>query len=730
MKYPFVIFYRLKKFSDIDDYFIKNSSNLECSIFLTSNKDDLNKLFNSNYQILITYGDDESEYIPNVMSIITERMRDRWIHIKEITSIEEFNQKVNFCFIYNCTYKREHIRPIFSVFTPTYNSYHKINRVYNSLKNQTLNDWELVIVDDSPDDTHFEFLRELMLNDSRVRLYRKGENSGNIGNVKNEALSLCRGKYVLEFDHDDEILPFVLKDSADYFDKHDDVGFIYMDCVSLYENGNNHWYGDFICKGYGSYYCQKYNNNWVYVYNTPNINNITLSHLVCCPNHPRIWRKTTLIEAGNYCELLPICDDYEIILRTAITTKIAKIHKFGYIQYMNDNNNNFSLIRNKEINRIGPEYISPVFYDIFNIHEHMKKMDAYEDELFLTNHSKIWERGQDYEHKYCNNIVNNDYDTQYCIIGIDSLIFNMERIKVLYENPRNDFFILDNKAELFYLQNKLDCLELFRFKCYSLIDETPETMRRYFMLQYKSCDSFEIIDSYVYKPNYNTNLIDRHLVINEVTNQDDNYLEIGVENGYTFNNTHFINKTGVDPSPSFISDKIFIETSDDFFSKLNLNNKYDVVFIDGMHQIEFVINDINNSIRFLNEDGKILIDDILPLTFDEQLKIPKKHYYDNGILKYGEPWTGDVWKVIYHLLLFHSTDIDFTYYYHINYRGVAVLHVKNKFQVNEIDLSTINEYNYFKDFKNYINLLESTSFVKSKDIAFTRIPIEEYDEDI
>lgn len=726
MKYPFVIFYRLDKFSDIDNYLIANSTQLNCSIYFTSNKDDLNKLFDPNYQILITYGDNETEYVQNVMSVITERMRDRWIHIKEISSVEEFNQKVNFCFIYNCAYKREHIRPIFSVFTPTYNSYHKINRAYNSLKNQTLKDWELVIIDDSPDDKHFEFLRELMLNDSRVRLYRKGENSGNIGNVKNEAVSLCRGKYVLEFDHDDEILPFVLKESADYFDKHDDVGFIYMDCASLYENGENHSYGDFICKGYGSYYCQKYNGKWIYVYNTPNINNITLSHLVCCPNHPRIWRKSTLIETGNYCELLPICDDYEIILRTAVTTKIAKIHKFGYIQYMNDNNNNFSLIRNGEINRIGPQYISPMFYDIFNIQDHMKTLDAYEDEKYITHHSKIWKRDDTYVHKYCNRVVNNDYDTQYCIIGIDSLIFNMEKIKFLYENPRNDFFILDNKSSIFYLQNKLDNYGFSRFKCYSLIDETPETMTRYFMLQYKSCANFEIINNYVYKPVYNTNLMDRHLVINQLTKPEDNYLEIGVENGFTFNNTHFINKTGVDPSPSFISDKVAIETSDEFFSKLESTTKYDAVFIDGMHQSEFVVKDINNTINFLNDGGRILIDDIIPLTYDEQLKIPKKHYYDNGILKYGEPWTGDVWKVIFHVLLFYSQNIDFSYYYHLNYRGVAILHIKNKFKISETELSDINEYDYFRDFKSYMLLLESCK--EQKGMTFTRIPIEETDE--
>ena len=739
MKYPYIIFYRLEKFQDIDNFFITNNENLDCSIFFTSNLKDLNKLFDFNYQILITYGD-ESEYVNGVMSVITERMRNRWVHFKELPTIQDFNNSVNYCFIHNCTYERENIRPIFSVFTSSYNSYHKIERAYNSLKAQTLKDWEFVIMDDSPDDNHFNFLRELMINDSRVRLYRRSENNGNIGNVKNETISLCRGKYVLEFDHDDEILPFVLKDSADYFDKHQDVGFIYMDCISMYEDGSNYFYGDFICKGYGSYYCQKYGDKWVYVYNTPNINNITLSHLVCCPNHPRIWRKTALIEAGSYCELLPICDDYEIILRTAITTKIAKIHKFGYIQYMNNNNNNFSLIRNSEINRIGPNFISPIFYNHFKIHDHMKNLDAYEDEKYIYFHSKIWERDESYEHKYCNTIVNVDYDKQYCIVGVDSLISNLEKIKSLYEKPRNDFFIIENKCDLGHLQYILDIYGFSRFKCYTLIDKSPEVLIKYFMLQYKSCEDYEIINNYIHKMNYNTDFYNRDMVINFVSKPEDKYLEIGVENGFTFNNVHFLDKTGVDPLPHFKSDYLVVKTSDDYFESLVTETKFDIVFIDGLHQCEQVLKDINNSIRVLNKNGKILLDDVIPLNHDEQLKTPIKHHVQDGILKTLVPWTGDVWKILYHILSFYSQFIEFNYFYHPYYRGVAVLQIKENFQIPDSDLDIINNYNYYTDFIKYIDLVETYKEKQmdlinkldisekniiqiQNDVDYTRIPI-------
>ena len=74
------------------------------------------------------------------------------------------------------------------------------------------------------------------MNDKQIRLYKRACNSGNIGNVKNEAISLCRGKYVLEMDHDDEILPDCLYDANQVFDNDSTIGFVYMDFINIYEN--------------------------------------------------------------------------------------------------------------------------------------------------------------------------------------------------------------------------------------------------------------------------------------------------------------------------------------------------------------------------------------------------------------------------------------------------------------------------------------------------------------
>jgi glycosyltransferase involved in cell wall biosynthesis len=733
MKYPFIIFYRNDYYSYLDKFFIENNSKLNCTVQITNKAEKANKIYSANYHLLITL----DETISDFKEQMCKEPMYKWIKLTtdDFTNVDTFNELVNKRFISNCALDRSYLRPVFSIFTSAFNSFEKIIRAYNSIKKQTLMNWEWVIIDDSPDDKHFQFLKTNLSHDSRIRMYRRSENSGSIGNVKNEAVSLCRGKYVLEMDHDDEILETVLEDAGKVFvsgatesdtneatDKSDtndneDIGFVYMDFINVYENGDNFRYGDNICKGYGSYYCQKYNDKWVYVYNTPNINNITLSLLVCCPNHPRIWRRDLLLKIGNYCEHLPICDDYEILLRTAINTKIAKLPTLGYVQYMNNSNNNFSLIRNGEINRIGPQYISPIYYDEYKINDKMIELDAYEDPLAADtiNNINIWKRDQsNYKHKYCNLLVNLDYTCQICIIGLDSLILNLEQIKELYKDSTIDFILLDNKCSNEYLWKQLDSYGFDRMKCYSLIDVSSDLLVSYFKTMYLSTIKFEIIQNgYINRPTYNTNMSQRSQIINSLTKPNDVYLEIGVEYGQTFLQTHFKDKTGVDPDPKFkVNDQGFkFEscTSDEFFVNQGINSesiKYDVIFIDGMHQSEYFLRDFNNSINVIKDGGSLFIDDILPLSYNEQLKIPRKHYYEKGILKYGEEWTGDIWKVVYHILKKYSRLIsEFRYFYNSNYRGIAYIKIKESFEILESETDVINGYDYFIDFPKYLTLL-------------------------
>ena len=754
-KYPFVYFLRTSKYSGIDNFIEQNKDKLECTVEIIGENDldKLNNLFdNSKYHILVTFGDSDKEYIPMIMPRLVDRMRNRWFHRKTIDNLGDFNKNVNCCFVFNAIMNREDVRPKFSIFTTCYNSYDKIYRAYDGLKKQLLRDWEWVILDDSPDDKHFTFLRELSQKDKRIRLYNRDGNSGSIGHVKNEAVSLCRGKYVLELDHDDIILPDLLKDTFEVFESDKEIGFVFTDFANVYEDWRNFNYGEHLGKGNVCYYKHKFDGKWLDVCSCPGINNITTSHLICLPNHPRMWRRKVLLELGNYSEFLPICDDFEILLRTMCHTKVAKIHKLGYIQFMNNDNNNFSLIRNGEINRLGPKWIRPMFYEMYKVNDTFKQRGAYEDEKYIEKDmTQIWKR-KDYEHKVCSVVSNPNYDKQYCLLGIDAL--NDKRISELYKNSRNDFMLLSNKISSDDLVKELEKRGYDRMKCFGLSEGTTDSeMVRYFELICKYTENYELIGEYekdeepeisfevngnsineigrissnykeveeYHEPINNGGLSfnlnsspetistkkrefdSRFSIINKFSKKYKDYLEIGVEYGQTFENIQIQNKVGVDPDPKTPDPRIIKKTSDEFF--VDNNKNYDVIFIDGMHQAEYVLRDFNNSVKCLNKGGLIFLDDVLPINEREQNKIPIKHAFENGILKYREPWTGDVWKFVYYLLKNKGDKLNHKVFTHQNYRGVLKLEVKDNIEISPTMIEEIEKFDYNKDFNEYKNLL-------------------------
>lgn len=112
------------------------------------------------------------------------------------------------------------------------------------------------------------------------------------------------------------------------------------------------------------------------------------------------------------------------------------------------------------------------------------------------------------------------------------------------------------------------------------------------------------------------------------------YLEIGVQD-YESNcaKIQASKKTAVDPFPRGKCD--FIGTSDQFFAQHNPADKFDIIFIDGLHQSDQVLKDIDNSLDVLAEGGTIVVHDCLPEAEYQQVR------EDNN-----REWTGDVWKAV------------------------------------------------------------------------------------
>ena len=48
-------------------------------------------------------------------------------------------------------------------------------------------------------------------------------------------------------------------------------------------------------------------------------------------------------------------------------------------------------------------------------------------------------------------------------------------------------------------------------------------------------------------------------------------------------------------------------------------------------------------------------------------------------------------------------------FYNINFRGIAAIKIKEKFQIDETDIDIINRYDYLECFNDYINKLQLVS---------------------
>jgi len=88
------------------------------------------------------------------------------------------------------------------VVMPAYNAEQFIRAAIESVQQQTVADFELIIVDDCSDDHTCMIAEELARNDSRIRFLRNPENIG-VARTRNRAFALCRGSYVALLDSDD-----------------------------------------------------------------------------------------------------------------------------------------------------------------------------------------------------------------------------------------------------------------------------------------------------------------------------------------------------------------------------------------------------------------------------------------------------------------------------------------------------------------------------------------------
>lgn len=124
--------------------------------------------------------------------------------------------------------------PTISVIVPTYNRANMLEDCIDAVFNQTIDDFEIIVVSDGSTDKTKEVIGNYK--DPRLLFFEK-ENGGQ-ASARNLGITRSKGKYISFCDDDDRFYPDHLKALRHVLDTDKNVGLVYSDAVWVYKDGS------------------------------------------------------------------------------------------------------------------------------------------------------------------------------------------------------------------------------------------------------------------------------------------------------------------------------------------------------------------------------------------------------------------------------------------------------------------------------------------------------------
>lgn len=118
----------------------------------------------------------------------------------------------------------------FSILIAHYNNWEYFQACYQSILNQTYQDYEIIIIDDHSTDGSYEKLEELAKQNNKIRLFRNSENK-KVGYTKRRCVEEAQGEVCGFLDPDDFITPIAIERVIKTYQ-------LNKDCVATYSKLN------------------------------------------------------------------------------------------------------------------------------------------------------------------------------------------------------------------------------------------------------------------------------------------------------------------------------------------------------------------------------------------------------------------------------------------------------------------------------------------------------------
>lgn len=322
-------------------------------VLLDSGKDIMRKIYEVNGVDAIVSVENNECW--NYLGYMPYEFRRKWTHIPE------FNPSfiaANIIATLLINVNRKDDPPKFSFFTCTHGtSWYNLHRLYDSMCAQTYPEWNWFVLDDSVNDKHVcGMLDELQ--DPRITIIRNHTKHGNIGFNKHVVAMMCDGDFLVEVDHDDELIEDCLQRILEASKLFPDSDFFYSNCAELKgESLTPIIYGKGWGWGEGLTKTEVVKGREITFSESPGVNPYSIRTIYAQPNHVRCWKKDFYHKIGGHNVELSVLDDQEILIRTFLNGRMTKIDKVLYLQYEGDgergvSKDNTQSIRFGEIQRL------------------------------------------------------------------------------------------------------------------------------------------------------------------------------------------------------------------------------------------------------------------------------------------------------------------------------------------------------------------------------------------
>jgi len=289
--------------------------------------------------------------------------------------------------------------PITSIIIPTYNRLHVLPRAVESVLNQTLKDYEIIVVDDASTDNTKKMLIEKY--GVKIIYIGKRRNEG-LSAARNTGIKSSRGKYIAFLDDDDVWLPKKLELQIDLIEKNPSLGLVYCGCYKVDRDDKvmseikptkkGYIFDDMLCANY-----------------------------IVGSASAALVKRELLVNTGYFDENLTSLEDWDLWIR------ISKFHEIDYVDQplvkykMHDYNMSKNILNMEKstfsvFNKYWPELSKDKKYEekknkLYSDHcisfawryYHMGERDDFERLLFLALEyyplNRIYIRGEDLQGK-------------------------------------------------------------------------------------------------------------------------------------------------------------------------------------------------------------------------------------------------------------------------------------------------------------------------------------------